>query len=178
MKKVNYVALILSALIAISVFLPWVEASSSVDAGIFGSSSFSTGGFSGIQFSEGIFGLLLAIAGGVMAFKNIRWAFIVGILNFINGLAYMLGWFNSEGSGSYSFSFGSSSYSSSYSSSIDPLFGLYFFVICSLLFTVFTLKNVKKDRVKEENEIAFCPNCGSKVEKGVKFCQECGNEVV
>jgi len=170
MKKVNYIALIAAGLAAISVFLPWVEASSSIDAGIFGSHNYSTGAFSGIQFSEGILGLLAALAGGIMAFKNIRWAFIAGIFNFLNGLGYMLGWFQSGGSYSNSYS--------SVSSSIDPLFGLYIFLIASVVFVIFTLKDFKKVKISEENEIAFCPNCGAKVEKEVKFCQECGNEIV
>jgi len=171
MKKVNYIALIAAGLTAISVFLPWVEVSSSVSLGGY-TSEWSSGGFSGISFANGIIGLLLALAGGWMAFKNIKWAFIAGGVNFLNGLGYMLGWFSNTGSGSYSSNYGSGS------AGVNPLFGLYIFVIASLVFVIFTLKNLKKVKINEENEITFCPNCGAKVEKDVKFCQECGNEVI
>jgi hypothetical protein len=105
MKKVNYIALIAAGLAAIAVFLPWVEASSSASFGGY-SANYSSGGISGISIGGGILGLLVALAGGFMAFKNIKWAFIAGAVNFINGLGYMLGWFGAGGGASYSSSFG------------------------------------------------------------------------
>ena len=48
MKNPNYIAVVAAVIAAISVFLPWVEASSS--ATFMGqSASFSTGGISGIS---------------------------------------------------------------------------------------------------------------------------------
>lgn len=129
MKRTNYVVIIVSIIIVISVFLPWYEASSSSSFGDF-NSSFSSGG---------ILGLLLAFAGGFMALKNIKWAFITGVFNFFIGLGYMLGWFGSIGGVSYSSSYGGASAQAS----IDPQIGLYLFVIGSLIFAIFTLKNLK-----------------------------------
>lgn len=138
MKRTNYVVIIVSIIIVISVFLPWYEASSSSSFGDF-NSSFSSGGISGISFGGGILGLLLAFAGGFMALKNIKWAFITGVFNFFIGLGYMLGWFGSIGGVSYSSSYGGASAQAS----IDPQIGLYLFVIGSLIFAIFTLKNLK-----------------------------------
>jgi len=143
MKKLNYIALVAAGIAAIAVFLPWVEATSSASFGGY-SSSFSSGGISGISIGGGIFGLLLALAGGFMAFKNIKWAFIAGAINFINGLGYMLGWFGAGGGGSFSSSYGGGSAKAS----VDPQIGLYLFVLASLVFVIFTLKNLKATKTE------------------------------
>jgi len=143
MAKLNYIALGAAGLAAISVFLPWVEASSSASFGGY-SANYSSGGISGISIGGGIFGLLVALAGGFMAFKNIKFAFIAGALNFLNGLGYMLGWFGAGGGGSYSSSFGGGSARAS----VDPQFGLYLFVLASLVFVIFTLKNLKEAKAE------------------------------
>jgi hypothetical protein len=142
-QKINYIAIVAASLAAIAVFLPWVEATSSASFGGY-SSSYSSGGISGISIGGGIFGLLLALAGGFMAFKNIKWAFIAGAINFINGLGYMLGWFGAGGGGSYSSSYGGGSAKAS----VDPQIGLYLFVLASLVFVIFTLKNLKATKAE------------------------------
>ena len=137
-NKSSKIALVAAGLAAISVFLPWLEVSSSASFGGY-SGSFSSGGISGISIGGGIFGLLVALAGGFMAFKNIKFAFIAGAINFLNGIGYMLGWFGASGGSSYN-----SSYGGGYASaSVDPQIGLYLFVLSSLVFTIFTLKNLK-----------------------------------
>lgn len=138
MKKTNYIALIAAGLSAIAVFLPWVEASSSASFGGY-SANYSTGGISGILIGGGILGLLVALAGGFMALKNIKWAFIAGAVNFIIGLGYMLGWFGAGVGANFSYSFGDGSAKAS----VDPQVGLYLFVIASLVFMIFSLKNLK-----------------------------------
>ena len=144
-SKINYIALVTAGLAAVSVFLPWVESSGSSSFG--GSiTKFSSGGITGIAIGGGIFGLLVALAGGFMAFKNIKFAFIAGALNFLNGLSYMLGWFGAEGGGSYSSSFGG--FSARASISVHPQFGLYLFVLASFVFAIFTLKNIKDPKAE------------------------------
>lgn len=142
MKKVNYIALAATGIAVISVFLPWIEASSS--ANFMGqSASFSTGGISGISIGGGVFGLLLALAGGFMAFKHMKFSFIAGAINFVNGLGYMLGWFGTSGA-SYSGSYGGVSAKAS----VDPQIGLFLFVLASLAFAIFTIKNLKQEKVE------------------------------
>jgi len=143
MKKLNYIALIAAGLAAIAVFLPWVEATSSVSFGDY-DSSYSSGGISGISIVGGILGLLVALGGGFMAFKNVKWAFIAGAVNFINGLGYMFGWFGASGGASYSSSFGGGSAKAN----VDPQVGLYLFVLASLVFVIFTLKNLKSTKAE------------------------------
>ena len=134
------IVLAAAGLAAISVFLPWLEVSSSASFGGY-SGSYSSGGISGISIGGGIFGLFVALAGGFMAFKNIKFAFIAGVINFLNGLGYMLGWFGASG-GSYS-----SNYGGGYArASADPQIGLYLFVLASLVFVIFTLKNLKGEK--------------------------------
>jgi hypothetical protein len=143
MAKLNYIALGAAGLAAISVFLPWVETSSSASFGGY-NASYSSGGISGISIGGGIFGLLVALAGGFMAFKNIKFAFTAGAVNFLNGLGYMLGWFGEGGGGSYSSSFGDGSAQVS----VDPQVGLYLFVLASLVFVFSTLKNLKEEKTE------------------------------
>lgn len=139
-NKVNYIAISAAVLTAIAVFLPWLEASGSASAGGY-STNFSSGGISGISIAGGIFGLLMALAGGFMAFKNIKWAFVAGAVNFITGLVYMLGWVGAGGA-----SVSSSVGGASASTSVDPQVGLYIFVIASLVFVIFTLKKPKAEK--------------------------------
>ncbi|XQP84747.1 MAG: hypothetical protein ACOJUL_02270 [Candidatus Pollutiaquabacter aromativorans] len=54
MAKLNYIALGAAGLAAISVFLPWVEASSSASFGGY-SANYSSGGISGISIGGGMF---------------------------------------------------------------------------------------------------------------------------
>lgn len=145
-KKVNYISLIAAALAAIAVFLPWLKVTASYNA-MGQSGSFSSGAILGVHIAGGILGLLLALAGGFMAFRQIKWAFIAGAVNFINGIGYMVGWFGAGADAgftrySYSSDFGSSK------ASIDPQIGLYMFVIASLVFIVFSLKNFKTEKAK------------------------------
>ncbi|XQP84746.1 MAG: hypothetical protein ACOJUL_02265 [Candidatus Pollutiaquabacter aromativorans] len=79
-----------------------------------------------------------------MAFKNIKFAFIAGAVNFLNGLGYMLGWFGAGGGASYGSNFGGGSARAS----VDPQVGLYLFVLASLVFVIFTLKNLKGEKTE------------------------------
>jgi hypothetical protein len=136
-QKINYIAIVSSGLVVISIFLPWLEVSSSFSG--LGQSFGSSGSISGISISGGMFGVLVSLAGGFMAFKHIKWAFIAGVVNFLNGLGYMIGWFGVGG-----FSYSGSAGGVSAKGSIDPQIGLYLFVFSSLIFVIFTLKNLKK----------------------------------
>jgi len=136
MNKVNYLALGAVGLTVISVFLPWVEVSgagSPMDAG----ETFQPVIISGISIGYGIIGLLVALLGGFLAYKEYRWTFVAGIVNFINGYGYLHEWF---GAGSHD----SANYGDVTSrSSVDPQNGIYLFILASILFIFFTLKNYK-----------------------------------
>lgn len=141
MKKTNYIAIGAAALTAVSVFLPWLELSSS--ASFMGqSASFSSGAISGISISGGMFGLILALVGGFLALKNSKWAFMAGLINFITGLGYIIGWFGHNDFNT-SVGFNSSFGGGSARAGVDPQIGLYLFVLGSLIFVLFTLKNLK-----------------------------------
>lgn len=140
-KQVNYLAIICAGITAISVFLPWVEASSSVSWG--GQhTDFSTGGISGISVGGGIFGIIMAIAGGILAYSNIKWASIFGAINFINGVGYAVGWFGINGSSTFSSSFGGGHMEAG----VKPQFGLFIFIITSFLFMIFSFKSNPKPK--------------------------------
>ncbi len=131
-------ALLAAVVAAIAVFLPWVEGSGSSSYGEF-SASYSTGGISGFSLGGGLIGLLLAVAGGYMVAKRIKWAFVAGAVNVLDGLGCMLGWFGAGGEASFSASFGGASARAS----VDPQIGLYLFVLASLVFCILTFKDLK-----------------------------------
>ena len=137
MNKTNYLALGAVALTIISVFLPWLEVSG---AGVSSDEGFQTVIISGISIGYGIFGFLVALAGGYLAYKQSKWTVIAGIVNFINGYGYLHGWF---GAGTHD----SANYGDVTSrSSVDPKFGIYLFILSSLAFIIFTYKYYKKKK--------------------------------
>jgi hypothetical protein len=137
----NYLAYGAAALTAFSVFLPWIEASSSSNIGEL-SSNFNTE-FSGISTGGGIFGLVLALVGIYLAYQNLKWAFVAGAINFIDGLAYTFGWLSNKTEFNSNADLGSEFGEYSIKSGTEPMIGLYLFTISSLLFVLFTLKNLK-----------------------------------
>lgn len=138
-ESVNYWAITLSAIMAIAVFLPWAGVSASVNSS-YGNvhSDYSSGGIAGISIPGiGIVCLALAIAGGLMASKRVKVTFFAGLINFVNGLSYIFGWYNFGTSGSSTISYGKIAVSSSVS--ILPKFGLIIFIITSFVFAISTL---------------------------------------
>lgn len=136
MNKVNYLALGAAALAVISILMPWVEvtiASGTSDL----TESVQTISVHGISIGYGLFGLLLTLAGAFSAYKEFKWTFMAGLVNFINGYGYLHGWFGkaTHDSGNYG--------DVTSLSSIDHKFGLYLFIISSLAFMILTMKNYK-----------------------------------
>jgi len=136
MNKVNYVALGAVALTIIAVFSPWVEVN------VAGSSSDMQDSFQpvivhGISIGYGILGMLVALVGGFMAYKELQWTFVAGIVNFITGYGYLHEWFGAGTRDSANYGDVTSK------SSVDPKFGIYLFIFASLAFVVFTLKYYK-----------------------------------
>lgn len=135
--KINYFAIGAAALAAISVFLPWVGVSMSTSIGGF-NSSFQTQGVAGTHFGDAIIGLLIAIGGGFMAFKNIKWSFIAGVINFLIGIAHVFGWIGENGGFNSSFA----------EVSVKPQYGLYIFVLASISFVIATIKYLKTHKIE------------------------------
>ncbi len=133
MKKLNYLALGAIAMAVFSILLPWVQVSGA--SGTYDiSESFQPLTISGISIGYGIIGLLVALLGGYMAYKEYKWSFIAGIVNVIDGYGYLRGWF---GAGTHD----SGNYGDATSrSTVDFKLGLYLFILASLAFIFFTLK--------------------------------------
>jgi hypothetical protein len=134
--NVNYSAIVFAALAAMSVFLPWAELSGSVSGGGH-NSSYSSGGISGISLGLGVAGLIMALIGGGLAIAGTKWASIFGIINVIDGIAYALGWFNAQGKVSVNSIYDGSTYHAE--AGVTTQYGLYLFMLASLLFTIFSL---------------------------------------
>jgi len=153
MNKVNKLALGAAALVVISVFLPWVEVTVTN-----GSSEVGEGlehiFIQGSAIGYGLFGLLVILSGGYLAYKEFRWTFVAGVINVIDGYGYLHGWFgaSTQDSGNYG--------DVASESSIDPQFGLYLFILASLAFVFFTLKynKIKKTETVLPSEPEYIGN--------------------
>ena len=159
-ENINYLALICAGITAISVFLPWVAVASSASWG--GQHvDLSSGGISGISVGGGIFGIIMAIAGGILAYSNKKWASIFGAINFINGVGYAVGWFGINGSSTFSSSFGGGHMEAG----VKPQFGLFIFIITSFLFIIFSLTHKSKnhDIVTSNANSAYSGNTNVRV---------------
>ena len=133
MNKVNFLALGAVALALIAIFSPWIEVSdASITSDI--SDSFQPVIIHGISIGYGILGFLVALLGGFLVYKEYKWTFVAGIVNFINGYGYLHQWF---GAGTHD----SANYGDVTSRSVvEPRFGIYLFITASLAFIVFTIK--------------------------------------
>jgi hypothetical protein len=141
--NINYAAIVLAAIAAISVFLPWAEATSSV-TGFGNSSHYSSGGISGISIPAiGTVGLLMALIGGGLAIAGTKWASIFGIINVIDGIGYAFGWFDTKGKVNVNGAFGDSNYHAEVE--VNPQYGLYLFIFASFLFVIFSLTHKMGD---------------------------------
>lgn len=136
MNKTNYIALGAVGLTVISILLPWVEVSvTDVSSEFNATPQLIT--VSGISIGYGIFGLLVALMGGFLAYKEYKWAFMAGLVNAITGYGYLHKWFGSAMRDSANYGDPTSS------SSVDFKMGLYLFILASLAFMFFTMKYYK-----------------------------------
>jgi len=134
MNKINYLALGAVAITLFAVFSPWLEVS---DSGNPSGESFEPVIIHGISMGYGIFGMLIALIGGFLVYKENKWTFVAGIVNFINGYGYLHEWF---GKGTHD----SGNYGDVTSRSVvEPKFGIYLFIFATLAFIVLTLKYYK-----------------------------------
>lgn len=117
--------IILAGIMAISVFLPWIKLSLEripyPDLYWDGSGSV----FVGTELTSGIFGLLVALGGGFMAYKKHKWTAAAGVINLWIGIAQISGWI---------------SFQAGPMVNVSSHIGLYLFTIVAFLFTNITMK--------------------------------------
>ena len=136
MNKVNSLALGAVALALIAIFSPWIEVSDANTSSDI-SDSFQPVIIHGISIGYGILGFLFTLLGGFLVYKEYKWTFVAGIVNFINGYGYLHQWF---GAGTHD----SANYGDVTSRSVvEPRFGIYLFITASLAFIVFTIRYYK-----------------------------------
>jgi len=130
-KTVPYIALVISLIAGVCVFLPWLRTEASGSILGFGAHMNVGDPLAGIKLPGGIPALIIALAGGTLALFKIKWSFVAGIANLINGLGYAFGWFKQ----------GVKYESSVARAGLDviPLYGLILFLVTSALFVVIAL---------------------------------------
>ena len=137
--KKNYVALILSFVAAATVFLPWFKMSMS------GSLSFESfhqslnydyGSITGLQIGY-IFCVFFSVIGGIIAFNNIKWGSVFGVINISCGLNVIFGWYNLTLNSNLNLNSNLAGVSANLVS--ETQYGLYLFLFITFLFVLATL---------------------------------------
>ena len=141
MEKANKVGLVFSILAIISVFLPWVSATSSYSAGGFGGGSFSTGGVGGLNITAGVFGALLAGAAAYTCFNRLKQSWMIGAAMLVDAIYCFITMNNLGGKASYSYG----GTSASASVKVNPEMGLFLFTISALVILIVTLKDRQEE---------------------------------
>jgi hypothetical protein len=136
----NYFALAAAAAMAIAVFLPWFTATCTTN--ILGvNNSFTSPAISGIDIKGGIAGLILAASGGLLTYLRISGPLLIGLINLIIGVGYILGWFTNIDTNAFSSSISYGDYSAKFSIDLNPQIGIYIFIASSILFIVASFKS-------------------------------------
>lgn len=208
MKKIKLFGLVSAILMVIASFLPWFGFSSSMTvSGVPGMESLGGGlsgsyggsiSTSGINFWGGSVGILVAIIGAILIYKNSILSVGAGIFNLIIGGGYLFEWFI-PGAGSFNANVDLGGYGN-VSTSMNPQFGLYIFSVCSLLFLILSIANSasrnpenialniqtndlidqaaqylkQPTQLVSHQDTQTCPNCKSQYSMNAKFCPNCG----
>jgi len=150
-------SLICAAACIVSIFLPWLEGSASASFGGY-SSSYSSGGITGIQFGGGILALVIAAVGGYFVYENKPNPHYFGAVNVIIGIGHVMGWFGSLPGMNVSANYGGVSAKAS----LNPQYGLYLLILAAAAFTYFSFQltkdNTTTDVEEEAEEVKSEPN--------------------
>jgi hypothetical protein len=140
MKQLKLVAYALCAVTLISVFLPWLTVSSTIEmSGMFSGGSSSSLSTIGIMTGQGFLGLVVVLATIFMIYKDYKWTFVPGVISAMNGFILLFFTSGKQYSSSSSFSSDYGSQSVGGSAGLYPAFGLYLFFTCSILLLIILL---------------------------------------
>lgn len=136
----GFIALLVSGISIFTVLLPWLQTTELATMPIISieRNVEPTGIISGISLSGGIFGMLVAVVGGLLVLNQHKWSFMAGVINAGIGVMYLNDFPVSQSLCiSSSFAAGNGFISPSVLGS--PQSGLYLFIGMSLLFTVLAI---------------------------------------
>jgi len=139
MEKANKVGLVFSVLAIISVFLPWVSATSSYHIGGYGGGSVSSGGVGGLNTNAGVIGILLAGAAAYTCFNKLKQSYMIAGAMLVDAIYCFISMNNIGGKARYSYG------GSSASLKVNPEMGLFLFTISAIVIVIVTYK----DRLEE-----------------------------
>ena len=136
----GFIALLVCGISIFAVLLPWLQTTELATMPIISieKNVEPTGIISGISLSGGIFGMLVAVVGGLLVLNQHKWSFMAGVINAGIGVMYLNDFPVSQSLCiSSSFAAGNGFISPSVLGS--PQSGLYLFIGMSLLFTVLAI---------------------------------------
>ena len=133
-SQLPLIPLIASFLLLVSLFLPWMAAKASIMAKTQKSPAIGL-----FDYDDSIVPTLLiviALAAAFLAFKKVKFAFTVGLLVLLIGIAYLAGWLGrgAGGTGNYG------AFGVDVELSLAPQAGLYLLIIASLVYSATTFK--------------------------------------
>lgn len=147
MKLLKTIAYVISAIIILSFFLPWLTASSSFEvSGMVSGGASASISTTGIMTGQGFLAFVVVLAAIFMTYKDYKWSFAPAAINILNGISLLFFTAGKQYSSSSSVSSDFGSQSASGSTGLHPAIGLYIFFACSiLLLIVLLIKEFKPD---------------------------------
>lgn len=138
-NPVDYFILLVTSLTAGSIFLPWFQIEITTTFEGYATHN-PYGSFRGTFVEGGWVGLSLALFSMILLFLRVRWSFWGGICNFLVGLSYLLGWVDL-----------SKKFLPPQTTNalvhVEPLTGLYLFIVSSLVSTLLIIRTHYASRV-------------------------------
>ena len=147
MKLLKTIAYVISAIIILSFFLPWLTLSSSFElSGMISGGASSSASTTGIMSGQGFLGFIVVLAAIFMTYKDYKWSFAPAAINVLNGISFLFFTAGKQYSSTTSVNSDFGSQTSSGSAGLNPAIGLYIFFACSiLLLIVLLIKEFKPD---------------------------------
>ncbi|MFA9212266.1 MAG: hypothetical protein ACEQSR_00265 [Candidatus Methylacidiphilales bacterium] len=175
MKKINYLGIILVLVMISSLWMPWKAISSSMQLN---SSAINLGGeaqsesINAFQYSSFSYLIvMLSLIGGFLSFKNVKFSFVIGILNLVLGICYALNLITPAGSGAFNIEIQNESMDYSGKIGFENQIGIYIFLAASLIYSILEFKsynlltNKNLNFILSNNEVE--ENNDLKEEKGI-----------
>ena len=147
MKLLKTIAYVISAIIILSFFLPWLTLSSSFEvSGMVSGGASSSASTTGIMSGQGFLGFIVVLAAIFMTYKDYKWSFAPAAINVLNGISFLFFTAGKQYSSTTSVNSDFGSQTTSGSAGLNPAIGLYIFFACSiLLLIVLLIKEFKPD---------------------------------
>jgi hypothetical protein len=136
MDKKEILGITACVLMMLGVYFPWVNISSSLWV-VDQLASLTEESISGFYFWGGVVGFIASFIGLILLIKKFRYAAVIGFVNSLTGILYLITCFGLTDAKNYP------AYEYKSITGMEIAFGLYIFIIASVIYMVITFPNIK-----------------------------------